>query len=76
MAVLLIGVLIVIAVVLFLAPGMALLALLPLAAAVAVGVWLVMTISGGTTPARALRRTPQQQELLGPGGPDDPDSGR
>jgi hypothetical protein len=76
MAVLLIGVLIVIAVVLFLAPGMALLALLPLAAAVAVGVWLVMTISGGTTPTRALRRTPQRQELLGPGGPDDPDSGR
>jgi hypothetical protein len=76
MAVLLIAVLIVVAIALFLAPGMALLALLPLAAAVAVGVWLVMTISGGTTPTRALRRTPQRQELLGPGGPDDPDSGR
>jgi hypothetical protein len=76
MAVLLIGVLVVVAIVLFLAPGTALLALLPLAAAVAVGVWLVMTISAGTTPTRAIRRTSQRQELLGPGGPDDPDGGR
>jgi hypothetical protein len=73
MAVLLIGILLVVAIVLFLAPGMALLALLPLAAAIAIGVWLVMTLAGGTTPTRAVRRTHHRQELLGPGGPDDPD---
>ena len=76
MAVLLIGVLVVIAIVLFLAPGTALLAVLPLAAAIAVGVWFVMTLAGRTTPTQAVRRTPQRQELLGPGGPDDPDRNR
>jgi hypothetical protein len=76
MAVLLLGLLIVVAIVLFLAPGTALLALLPLAAAVAVGIWLAVTVAGGTTPTRAIRRTPQRQELLGPGGLDDPDQGR
>jgi hypothetical protein len=76
MAVLLIGVLVVVAIVLFIAPGTALLALLPLAAAIAIGVWFVMTLSGRTTPTQAVRQTPQRQELLGPGGPDDPDSSR
>ena len=76
MAVLLIGVLVVIAIVLFIAPGTALLALLPLAAAIAVGFWFVMTLGGGTTPTQAVRRTPKRQELLGPGGPDDPDRNR
>ena len=76
MAVLLLGVLLVIAVVLFLAPGMALLALLPLALALAVGVWLAMTFAGHTTPTQAVRRTPRRQTLLGPGGPDDPDRSR
>ena len=74
MAVLLIGVLIVIAIVLFLAPGMALLALLPLALAIGIGIWFAATLAGRTTPTQAVRRTPQRQELLGPGGPDDPDS--
>jgi hypothetical protein len=76
MAVFILGLLIVVAIVLFLAPGMALLALLPLAAAIVVGIWLAVTVSGGTTPTRAIRRTPRRQELLGPGGPDDPDRGR
>jgi len=76
MAVLLIGVLVAIAVVLFVAPGMALLALLPLAAAIAIGVWFAMTLAGRTTPTQAVRRTPQRQELLGPRGPDDPDRNR
>jgi hypothetical protein len=52
------------------------LALLPLAAAIAIGVWFVMTLGRGTTPTQAVRRTPQRQELLGPGGPDDPDRNR
>jgi hypothetical protein len=76
MAVLLIAVLVVVAIVLFLAPGTALLALLPLAAAIAIGVWLMMTLAGRTTPTQAVRRTRQRQELLGPGGPDDPDRNR
>ena len=76
MAVLLIGVLVAIAVVLFVAPGMALLALLPLAAAIAIDVWFAMTLAGRTTPTQAVRRTPQRQELLGPRGPDDPDRNR
>ena len=76
MAVFILGLLILAAIVLVLAPGLALFALLPLAAAVAVGIWLALTVSGGTTPTRAIRRTPQRQELLGPGGPDDPDRRR
>ena len=73
MAVLLIGVLVVIAIVLFLAPGMALLALVPLALAIGIGIWFAATLARGTTPTQAVRRTSRRQELLGPGGPDDPD---
>lgn len=43
-----------------------------LVALVAAGLWLGMTYMGGRTPARAVRRT-KREELLGPGGPDDPD---
>ena len=39
---------------------------------VAAGVWVVTTYVGGRTPAQAVRRT-RRHELLGPGGPDDPD---
>ena len=74
MAVLLIAGLIVAAIVLFLAPGTALLAIVPLVLAIAVGIWFAMSAGSGTTPAQAARRTPRRQELLGPGGPDDPTS--
>jgi hypothetical protein len=45
-----------------------------LLAAIAAGVWVVMTFAAKTTPAESVRRTPKQAELLGPGGPDDPDA--
>ena len=71
----------VIAILLFLAAGLAavlgggLLAILPLALAVVLGGWFVVTLASGRTPARAVRDT-ERPELLGPGGPDDPDASR
>jgi hypothetical protein len=69
------GVLIAIAVALFLAPGTALLAVIPLGVAVAVVVWLVLAFMGRVPPSQAVRRT-RRHALLGPGGPDDPDRTR
>lgn len=56
---------------LFLAPGVGLVALVPLALAVVSAVWLLRR----NPPSRAIRRT-RHQPLLGPGGPDDPDRAR
>jgi flagellar basal body-associated protein FliL len=39
------------------------------------GVWLVMTVGSGRTPTQPVRET-RPAELLGPGGPDDPDAAR
>ena len=39
------------------------------------GIWLVLTLASGKTPASAVRET-EPAELLGPGGPDDPDARR
>lgn len=52
--------------------GVGWLAIIPLLLAIAVFVWGGMTIASGRTPARAVRQT-DSPELLGPGGPDDPD---
>jgi hypothetical protein len=57
-----------------LALGLGPLAIIPAVVAVGVVIWLLTAISRGQTPARAARRT-RRPELLGPGGPDDPDSG-
>lgn len=57
-----------------LALGLGPLAIIPAVIAVAVVIWLLMAISRGRTPAGAARRT-SRPELLGPGGPDDPDRG-
>lgn len=51
--------------------GLGPLAIIPAVIAVAVLVWLVTALARGETPGRAARKT-QHQELLGPGGPDDP----
>jgi len=51
------------------------LAILPLVLAIGVGGWFVATLAGGRTPATAVRDT-DHPELLGPGGPDDPDRNR
>lgn len=52
--------------------GLGPLAIVPAVVAVAVLIWLVTGLARGQTPGRAARRT-KRPELLGPGGPDDPD---
>jgi len=53
--------------------GLGPLAIVPAVIAVAVLIWLVAGLARGQTPGRAARRT-RRPELLGPGGPDDPDA--
>lgn len=53
--------------------GLGPLAIVPAVVAVAVLIWLVTGLARGQTPGRAARRT-KRPELLGPGGPDDPDA--
>ena len=52
--------------------GVGWLALLPLLVALAVLAWGGLTVASGRTPASEIRRV-DRPELLGPGGPDDPD---
>jgi hypothetical protein len=69
-----------IAILLFLAAGFAAvlgagwLAVLPLLLALIVGAWFLVTLASGRTPATAVRETEPPPELLGPGGPDDPNA--
>ena len=49
------------------------LALVPVVAAVLFVAWLVALAVGGRTPEEAVRRT-RTPQLLGPGGPDDPEA--
>ena len=58
-----------------LALGLGPLAIVPAVVAVGVLIWLVTGLARGQTPGRAARRT-ERPELLGPGGPDDPDARR
>jgi hypothetical protein len=55
--------------------GLGPLAVIPLLFAVAVGIWAVVALLRGATPGGAVRHT-AKPELLGPGGPDDPDRNR
>jgi len=48
---------------------------IPLAFFIAAAGWLVLQFLLGRSPGTAVRRT-DHPELLGPGGPDDPDRGR
>ena len=48
------------------------LVVLALIAFLAAAGWFAMTYASGRRPTREVRRTPSQ-ELLGPGGPDDPE---
>lgn len=73
MAVLLVALLLVVATALTAVLGAGWLALLPLALALAAGAWFVITLAAGKTPSSAVRET-EHVELLGPGGPDDPDA--
>jgi hypothetical protein len=56
-----------------LALGLGPFAIVPGVFLVALAIWLVAALARGQTPGRATRRT-ERPELLGPGGPDDPDA--
>ena len=56
-----------------LALGLGPFAIIPAVVAVAIGIWLLAALARGHTPGRAARRT-RRPDLLGPGGPDDPDA--
>jgi Flp pilus assembly protein TadB len=71
---LLCGVLLVCAALLF-TLGAGIVAIVPLVLLLAFGAWMVWAFARGTTPATAGRRV-KKAELLGPGGPDDPDRNR
>jgi hypothetical protein len=49
--------------------------ILPVLIGLAALVWAVTAFAKGQSPSDLLRRT-RRPELLGPGGPDDPDRGR
>jgi hypothetical protein len=66
-------VLVALAIAFTLALGLGPLAIVPGVLAVAVVIWLLTGIARGATPGRAARRA-HKPELLGPGGPDDPDA--
>jgi hypothetical protein len=55
--------------------GIGWLAVIPLLLAVGIVVWGAMTLSSGRSPTGPIR-TARRAELLGPGGPDDPDRNR
>jgi len=58
-------------------PGLALSAIVPGILFLAYAAWLVLTIASGRTPGSVVRtRGRRGPELLGPGGPDDPDRTR
>jgi hypothetical protein len=65
-------VLVALAVAFTLALGLGPLAIVPAVIAVGLAIWFLVGLSRGETPGRAARRT-RAPELLGPGGPDDPD---
>jgi hypothetical protein len=72
-SIILIMLLVVAGIVLAFTPGIGILAVVPLAVALLVGVWIaIVFFSARTTPGQAVRHT-RKAELLGPGGPDDPD---
>jgi hypothetical protein len=55
--------------------GIGWLAVIPLLLAVGIIIWGGMTLASGRTPTGPIRRA-RRAELLGPGGPDDPDRDR
>ena len=46
-------------------------AIIPAVAVLAVGIWMIATFVRGRSPGDAVRNV-ESPELLGPGGPDDP----
>ncbi|HEX3453321.1 MAG TPA: hypothetical protein VHS03_01745 [Gaiellaceae bacterium] len=57
------------------APGLALFAVVPAVSLVGYAIWIGLAAATGRTPARAIRKPGRRgPELLGPGGPDDPNA--
>lgn len=54
--------------------GVGWLAILPLLAFLALLGWAAVVFASGRTPAGTVRESGRKTELLGPGGPDDPDA--
>jgi hypothetical protein len=55
--------------------GVGWIAILPALLALGIVAWGGLTVASGRTPASELRKA-EKPELLGPGGPDDPDRNR
>jgi len=75
MAVLLFGLLLLLVAGLTAVLGIGWFAVFPALVALAIVSWGGLTVASGRTPASELRKT-EKPELLGPGGPDDPDRNR
>ena len=75
MAVLLIAVLIALAAALSFTLGVAWIAILPVLLVLGIVVWGATALGGRRSPSSVVRDT-EKPELLGPGGPDDPDASR
>jgi hypothetical protein len=70
----LIGLLVVLAIVFVATIGLGPLAIIPIVIAVLAAIWFLVALArSGGLPSAPVRRT-RKAELLGPGGPDDPDA--
>ena len=74
MAVLLFGVFLILAIALFLVPGVGWIAVVPLVLALAAGAWVLAALAAKRRTAGDVVRAAPDVELLGPGGPDDPNA--
>jgi len=75
MAALLFGLLLLLVAGLTVVLGVGWLALVPALVAIGIVAWGGLTVASGRTPASELRKA-EKPELLGPGGPDDPERHR
>ncbi len=75
MAAILFGLLLLVVAGLTVVLGVGWLAVIPALVAVGIVAWGGMAVASGQTPASAARKS-ERVELLGPGGPDDPESTR
>jgi hypothetical protein len=69
----LIGILLALAIVFVVTAGLGPLAIVPFLLALVAGTWFLVDVMRGRTPADEVRKA-EKVELLGPGGPDDPNA--
>jgi hypothetical protein len=73
MAMIVLAVLVLVTIGIALIPGLGLFAVIPAFLALLYGGWLALAVATGRTPGATIRRAGRRDtELLGPGGPDDP----